>query len=75
MFQHIGKEEHEKALWHQAKQLAMENQIILLQIIVEIIKCVVGRPNLQLQITLQSPSKHIKQESEEGTNNQKSKKH
>ncbi len=75
MFWHIGKEEHEKALRHQAKQLAMNNQITLLQIIVERIKCPVGWPKLQPQMTLQSLGKHIKQDSEERTNNQESKKH
>jgi hypothetical protein len=52
MFRHIGKEEHEKALRHQAEQLAMKNQITLLQIIVERIKCPIERPNLQPQMTL-----------------------
>jgi hypothetical protein len=75
MFRHIGKEEHEKALRHQAKQLETKNQITLLQIIVERIKCPVGRPKLQPQMTLQSLVKHIKQDSEERTHNQESKKH
>ncbi len=38
-------------------------------------KCLVGRPKLQPRMTLQSLGKCIKQESEEGTSNQESKKH
>ncbi len=37
-------------------------------------KCPIWRPKLQPQMTLHSLSKHIKQENEEGTSNQESKK-
>jgi hypothetical protein len=41
----------------------------------EKIKCPIRQPKLQPHMTLQSFGKGIKQESEEGTSNQKSKKH
>jgi hypothetical protein len=41
----------------------------------ERIKRPIGRPKLQPHMTLQTLGKHIKQESEEGTRNQESKKH
>lgn len=49
----------------------MENQIPNLQTTMERIK----QPKVQPHMTLQSLSKHIKQENEERTNNQESKKH
>jgi hypothetical protein len=51
----------------------VKNQITILQAIVEKIKRLVGWPKLQPYMPLQSLVKRIKQESEEGTNNQKSK--
>ncbi len=51
----------------------MKNQITTLQAIVEKIKHLLGWPKLQPYMPLQSLGKRIKQENEEGINNQKSK--
>jgi hypothetical protein len=53
----------------------MENQISNLQTTMERIKHSIKQPKVQPHMTLQSLGKHIKQENEERTNNQESKKH
>jgi hypothetical protein len=53
----------------------MENQISNLQTTMERIKRSIKRPKVQPHMTLQSLGKQIKQENEERTNNQESKKH
>ncbi len=53
----------------------MENQRATLQTTMERIKRPIGQPKLQPHMTLQTLGGCIKQESEEGTTNQESKKH
>ncbi len=74
MMRQIGKKEHEEALRH-VEQLVMKNQRATLQTTLERIKHPIGQPKLQSHMTLQTLGRHIKQESEEGTSNQESKKH
>jgi hypothetical protein len=74
IFRQIRKEEHEEALQHEVQQFVMKNQRVILQKTMVKIKCLVGRPKLQPHMTLQSLSNHIKEESKEGTSNQKFKK-
>jgi hypothetical protein len=52
----------------------MKNQKTSLQTTMERRKRPIGQPKLQPHMTLQSLGKHIKQENEEGTRNQESKK-
>jgi hypothetical protein len=47
----------------------MESHKIRLQTTMEKIKCLIGRPKLQPQMTLQSLGKCIKQESDKSTSN------
>lgn len=61
LFSKIRKEEHEKALHHEAKMLVTENERTNLQkTIMETTKRPIGRPNLQLQLTFNSCDKQIK---------------
>jgi len=52
----------------------MENHKVRLQTIMEKIKCLIGWPKLQPQMTLQSHGKCIKQEKDKSTSNQEPKK-
>lgn len=74
MLQQIGRMEHEESLQHEANQLVMESHKVRLQTTEEKIKCLIGRPKLQPQMTLQSLGKCIKQEKDKSTNNQEPKK-